>query len=162
VNPDQPFIYTSLGLRNELWQSSWSTKVRRVAPTFYLLDQGGRKYPAAVHWDGSLVAPAGLIQGSHPAQPGEILQLFCSGLGATNPPAPHGQILPSPLQVENTNDFLVRIAGNIVPVQFVGLVSPGLYQVNIVVPQSPSGEHPIELEAEGHNSPPGAVIVIQR
>ena len=30
-------------------------------PLFFLFDQGGRKYPAAVHVDGTLVAPQGLF-----------------------------------------------------------------------------------------------------
>jgi uncharacterized protein (TIGR03437 family) len=157
-----PFTYVSIGLRNELWQSSWDVKVRRVAPKCYLFEQGGRRYPAAVHSDGSLAAPDGMLPGARPARPEETLQLFCSGLGVTNPAAPEARLLTAPLPLANTEDFLVRIAGAVVPLQFVGLVAPGLYQVNVTVPNLPSGEYPIELEAEGRISPPGVVLAIQR
>jgi len=41
-------------------------------------------------------------------------------------------------------------------------VSPGIYQVNVVVPSVPPATYPFEIEAEGYTSPQGVLLVIGR
>jgi hypothetical protein len=55
-----------------------------------------------------------------------------TGLGATNPAVPNGQTFPAPLPLSVTPT--VTIGGLNAQVAFAGLISPGLYQVNVVIP----------------------------
>lgn len=84
---------------------------------------------------------------SHPASPGEILEMYGIGLGVTNPIVPAGELAPvSPLAVL-ANDFGAFVGNGTgfsqtADVLWAGL-SPGnlgLYQVNLQIPrQTPAG-----------------------
>jgi uncharacterized protein (TIGR03437 family) len=71
-----------------------------------------------------------------PAKGGDTLVIYCSGLGAVNPPLAAGT--PAPLAfLTNTVDTLTAtVGGRPATVNFAGLTpgSTGLYQVNLVVP----------------------------
>jgi uncharacterized protein (TIGR03437 family) len=56
----------------------------------------------------------------------------------------------------------VTIAGKNATVQFAGLVSPGEYQFNVVVPgNTPNGEQPITATYNGSTTQGGTLIAIQ-
>jgi uncharacterized protein (TIGR03118 family) len=108
-----------------------------AAPSFFSLFPGGPAdadglYPAsgvvkiliaALHANGSLASSV---------LPGETVALFGNGFGPTMPSVPNGQLLSSPLPL--IQPAQVTIGNQPAPVSFVGLVGPGLYQVNVVVP----------------------------
>ena len=84
--------------------------------------------------DGSLVTAAA------PAQPGEYVVLYLSGLGATTNPVPAGQVTPSVsdpslLSIPLVTPTLTLNGANI-PIAFVGLTptAVGLYQINFQMP----------------------------
>jgi uncharacterized protein (TIGR03437 family) len=84
-------------------------------------------YLAALHnSDGSLVTAAS------PARAGEYVQLYATGLGATDPPVPAGQTAVAPCVAAVT----VTINGIPAGVAYAGLQGqyPGLYQINVQVP----------------------------
>jgi uncharacterized protein (TIGR03437 family) len=54
------------------------------------------------------------------------------GLRPHNPAVPNGQLLSTPLPL--IQNVQVAIGGQPAPVTFAGLVAPGLYQVNVVIP----------------------------
>ena len=114
-----------------------------AAPSFFTLGTAnGHTYIAATHSDNSLIGPAGLISGATltGAEPGETVVLYGTGFGATNPPIPNGQIVPSPLPLPSWP--AVAIDAMEAEVTFAGLVGPGLYQFNVVVPPTLSpGDH---------------------
>jgi uncharacterized protein (TIGR03437 family) len=69
-------------------------QVRPVMPGIFEFDLGGLRYAAALHADFSVVTP------QNPARPDEILLLFLTGLGLTNPPVATNVAGPtSPLAV---------------------------------------------------------------
>lgn len=112
------------------------------APGFFMYPANGRNFVAGVHVDGSYV---GDIAGTVPAKPQETLELFATGLGPTP-----GGIVPSltslsPLPV-------VTIGGVQAKVAFAGLVYPGEWQLNVVVPQVAAGEQPITVSWGGATS----------
>jgi uncharacterized protein (TIGR03437 family) len=96
----------------------------------------------AEHLDGTLVTAAS------PAQPGEFIVLYLSGLGATTNPVPSGAITPS-----NPNTLSVPLVtptmtlnGANIPIVFVGLTptAVGLYQIDFQMPATvPAGSLPL-------------------
>jgi uncharacterized protein (TIGR03437 family) len=107
-----------------------------AAPAIFTLTQDGSGQAAA------LVAGTGLVAGEFPgltgrnALVGEILEVFCTGLGAvTNPPG-LGEASPSGPLAHTQLTVTVRIGGRVAEVLFSGLAPGfvGVYQVNVRVP----------------------------
>jgi uncharacterized protein (TIGR03437 family) len=122
-------------------------------------------YAVAFGLDGSLAAPAGAISSiaSHPAIPGETLQILATGLGPVKPPAVTGN---------NSLDMIRRtlatpsvlMGGLSADVTFSGL-SPqfvGVYQLNVVVPSNiPSGDAlPLQIQIGGALDAGAAAIAV--
>jgi uncharacterized protein (TIGR03437 family) len=119
-----------------------------AAPGAFSQTQNGIGFAAALH-----AATNQLITMDNPAEPGEYISLFLTGLGLVMPAITDGAVGPSnPLSYSdlynagqltvNFNDYnaagSVENAGNI---QFAGLVPTlaGLYQINVQVPTSGLG-----------------------
>ncbi len=107
-------------------------------------------YPAAAFHAGTRI-PA---DDGHPAQAGEALEMYGTGLGVTDPPVSAGQPSPAnPVAVAKLT-LLVLIGEIEAKVLFAGL-TPGLagvYQVNILVPPGLTpGRYPVTLKAAGTN-----------
>lgn len=134
--------------------------VESVAPAFFLFS--GTKYIAATHSDNvSLTGPPNLISGvtTTPAQIGETVVLYGTGFGATNPPVPNGQLITTayPLAVTPT----VTIGGVAAHVAFAGVTAPGLYQLNVVVPEGvPAGDAAVVVQVPGGQSQANAFLSI--
>jgi uncharacterized protein (TIGR03437 family) len=94
-----------------------------------------------------------------PAAPGENLILYATGLGPVASGQPTGQLVQTPSAT--TNPVTVLIGNVKAPVQFAGLIGSGLYQVNVTVPQLPSGDAPIVLSVNGVASSGPAFVPIQ-
>jgi len=128
-----------------------------ISPSFFVFNGG--PYVAATHSNGSLLGPATLYPGvSTPAKPGEIVVIYANGFGATNVPVAGGSLTQSgtlsPLPV-------IQIGGVTATVQFAGLVVPGEFQFNLVVPSSlGNGDQPITATYGGATTQPGALITI--
>ncbi|HTR38575.1 MAG TPA: hypothetical protein VMH80_21865 [Bryobacteraceae bacterium] len=133
--------------------------MQAVAPAFFLFS--GSQYVAATHAAGNYLGPLSLYPGTTtPASPGEPITVYAGGFGQTIPPltnrsASQSGTLPPPLPV-------FTISGIPAEVQFAGVVAPGLYQFNIVVPPSaPSGDDPIQATYAGAATQSGALISVQ-
>lgn len=134
----------------------------QVAPAFFPI---AGKYIAAVHLDGALVGPAGLIPGvtSRPAQPGETIELFGTGFGPTNPSTSALTLnSPAPLQF----GFTLNAGGPngaVIPYSFAGVVSPGLVQINVTVPPStPDGDLLISANVANQSTQPGMYLAVHK
>jgi uncharacterized protein (TIGR03437 family) len=140
--------------------ASSSALIQTVAPAVFLL--GGTKYAAAVHTDGALVGPVGMFSGaaSRPAQAGETISVFLSGLGTnTSPPVPAGL-------VPTTDSVLIdpasaSVGGTNASVSFAGLVGAGLYQVNVVVPSVGSGDQTFVLTVDAVSTQAGVLVSVK-
>jgi uncharacterized protein (TIGR03437 family) len=76
-----------------------------------------------------------LVDGGHPAHPGEVLIMYLVGMGATNPSTPTGQQTTGPLEPAVVQPT-VMVDGQPALVSFAGLTPGGigLYQINFQVP----------------------------
>ena len=102
-----------------------------------------------------------LVTAANPAQAGDVVVIYCNGLGAVSPPVPEG--VGATGLSSTVSPLTATIGGIPATVQFAGLTPgiPGLYQVNAVVPAGlPSGTQvPVVLTIAGQSSPPVTMAV---
>lgn len=128
-------------------------------PAFFTLAD---EYVAAIRADGSVSAPADLIAGlaAKPIQPGETVVVYGTGFGPTAPEAPADQTVNAPLPLANAARIWVDTRE--VTLLFAGLVSPGLYQFNFVVPDVPNGDYALTASVGGVRTSKVARMRIQK
>lgn len=146
---------------NGLVSATTSITLQTVAPAFFSFSQGGGKYIAATHADNSYLGPTTLIPNlTTPAKPGETIVLYTNGFGPTNPGIPDGKLVTASAPLVTTPT--VTIGGVQATVSFAGLVSAGLYQINVVVPTATAdGDQPVVATAGGQSTQAGALISVQ-
>jgi uncharacterized protein (TIGR03437 family) len=97
-----------------------------------------------------------------PVTGGDVITLYCSGLGAVNPPVAAGSAAPrSPLSYA-VNPVTVTIGSAPAQVLFAGLAPffAQLYQVNVQIPTGlPSGNAVLTLAMGGQQSAPVTISV---
>jgi uncharacterized protein (TIGR03437 family) len=133
-----------------------------VAPAFFAYDAGNRRYAAAQHGaDYSIVARDGLYAGATPARPGEIIVVYGTGFGPTTPQAPAGHVVAQAAPL--ANQISVWIGNVPARVSWAGLSGAGLYQVNLIVPETLSdGDAAIVAETGGMRTQEGVYISVRR
>jgi uncharacterized protein (TIGR03118 family) len=111
---------------NGLTSAAVAVNVDPLAPAFFTVGTNaasGNIYIAAEHANGTLIGPASTIKTGTPAEPGETIVLYATGFGLA---LASGEGLAVPPTID--------IDGIDAEVTFAGLVGPGLYQFNVVVP----------------------------
>jgi uncharacterized protein (TIGR03118 family) len=148
------FVTYNFGLAS----ASVTVQVQDVAPACFLQSDG--THIVATHANGTLVGPTSTTTGATPAAPGETIVLYGTGLGVTNPAAPEGKLITTALPLATPP--IIMIGGTASQVPFAGLISAGLYQINVTVPAStPSGDVTVMALVGTTASPGGAVIAVQ-
>jgi uncharacterized protein (TIGR03437 family) len=122
---------------------------QQLSPAFFTYQSASISYVAAVHLDGTLVGPIG--PSSRPAIPGEIIEMYGTGFGATNPALPTSQLVSQPARL--VWPATVSVGGINAAVQWAGLVSSGLYQLNVTVPMVAAGDQTVQTTVSGFQSP---------
>lgn len=116
----------------------------------------------AAQANGLVIAQHGVgsayITENSPAKQGEVVVIYLSGMGATNPAVKSGSPAPSsPPFAEVTAAPTVTLNGQAAPVQFAGLTPGfvGLYQVNFQVPlNAGTGDQTLIVSQNGVSSNP--------
>jgi len=131
-----------------------------VDPALFLFGPENRRYAAAVHADGTLVGKEGLFPGAvtRPALPGEVILLFGTGFGRTDPPVPSAQLVAQAARL--ARPVVVRIGGRIAEQTFAGLSASGLNQFNVVIPELGPGDHLVEIFIDGVPIQPGVHLTV--
>ena len=138
--------------------ASYSAPSQKTSPSFFVFDTAGDV--AATHADGTLIGPATLYPGlTTPAKPGETVVFYANGFGPTTVPLVSGSITQSgvlsPLPV-------IKIGGTTAVVTFAGLVLPGEYQFNVVVPSTtPDGNQSVTATLNGISTQSNARIAVE-
>jgi uncharacterized protein (TIGR03437 family) len=144
---------------NGVVSATFIVQAQAESPSFFIF--GGGPYIAAIHVNGSYIGPASLYPGlTTPAQPGETIVLYANGFGPTSTPvvsgseSQSGTLSPMPV---------ITIGGVTATVTFAGLVAPGEFQFNVVVPPSlTSGDQPVMVMYNGLTTQTGTVITVQQ
>lgn len=143
-----------------------SVSLSQFAPSLCLFDNqfvaaeiltpdGSGRYGSGTY---DIVGPAGQFNfQTRPVKNGETLVLYGTGFGPTNPAVPAGQ--PFSGAAPTANSVTVTIGGKAATVLFSGIVGPGLYQINVVVPSLPAGDQPVQATVGGANAPIATVAV---
>ena len=119
-------------------------------PGIFGYQRFGNTYAVAAHGsDFSLVSP------DNPAQRGEVIVLYTTGLGPVDQSIPDGLGAPSNPVAHTQDPFHVVLAGEDVPVLFSGLAPGfvGLYQLNLRLPDDlPAGDLTLQILSDFANS----------
>jgi uncharacterized protein (TIGR03437 family) len=134
-------------INNNTPSNTVTSYVNLTAPGAFTFPSGGLGSAAALHADFSLITPAS------PAQIGETILLFVTGLGLVDPAVADGT--PGPINPFSmvTNTITVFIDGVPATTSFAGLAPEliGLYQINVAVPAGVSSGN-VFLDISGPDS----------
>ncbi len=129
-----------------------------ASPGLFTFSQSQGKYVAAVVLDSptsfEYLAPAGLLGSaqSRPAKAGDTILIYGTGFGPTTTPLNPEMSASVAYPLAHTGPDItkplaqVTIGGQAAQLQFCGIVSSGVYQINAVVPQGLSaGDQPLQV-----------------
>ncbi len=139
--------------------ANFTAKAQAESPSFFVFNGG--PYIAATHVNGSYLGPTSLYPGlTTPAQPGETIVIYANGFGSTSTPVVSGSETQSgtlsPMPV-------ITIGGVAAKVTFAGLVAPGEFQFNVVVPLLlANGDQPTMAMYNGLTTQAGTLITVQQ
>jgi uncharacterized protein (TIGR03437 family) len=135
------------------------TLLRTRAPGLFMMPAPVARLAAVTLTDGMLVAPPDTFASlaTRGAKKGDAISLYATGLGATNPSYPEGRLVTQPLAIPTPT---VTIGGKTAKVLYAGLVSPGLYQVNVEVPEVGGGDQEIVVTAQGMRTQQRAMLFV--
>jgi uncharacterized protein (TIGR03437 family) len=161
-------VITNCGTPQSQTSNAGMVTVAAAAPEFfyYLHTASGQNPIAAIDAvTHGAVGAAGLVAGSSftPAQRGELLTLFGTGFGATDPSYGPGELPGGAAQVTAPVSITfggVKLAAS--DILYVGVTSnAGLYQVNLRVPsQVPDGNQSLTITIGGVASPAGGFVTV--
>jgi len=138
----------------------FTAQLQPAAPAMFQF--GATHYAIATRYpDYAPIANPSAVKGAVAAKPGDILTLWCTGLGPTAPPVAAGKVVtasaftatPVTVTVGNTS---VNVLGAATTANSIGL-----YQINIELPQSIGpGDQPVVATVAGFQSPTGVNLYI--
>ncbi len=152
INAQLPFDVSgsaTLQVTTPAGSSSLAITISGVAPGVFTSPTSNGTVAAIVHANGALVSA------NAPAQGGEYISIYMTGLGQVNGPISAGQ--PGPLSPLLSAMAAVQVQiGSAAPVgaSYAGLAPgfAGLYQVNVRVPQLAAGSYPLTVLAGASTS----------
>ena len=105
-----------------------------------------------------------LVSPTAPAAAGDVLIIYCSGLGAVDSSIPAGSPAPSSPLARTISPVTVTVGGTNATVLFSGLTpsTVGLYQINALVPEGVAPGSAVELVLSSAGRSSGAVTVAIR
>jgi uncharacterized protein (TIGR03437 family) len=93
-----------------------------------------------------------LVDGANPAAAGDVVVVYCTGLGATSPAVRSGEAAPAGPLAKVVTPVQVMIGGQPAVVHYAGLTPGfvGLYQVNVQIPSgvTPGSAVPLVLSQD--------------
>lgn len=158
-------VIVNPGRDNELRSDVASIPLQATSPAFFTF--GTTKSIAALNADNSYLANTSVVSNGRPAKPGDIVVLFGTGFGPTDPAVASGALTPDAARLRETPTVTIgstTLAA--ADVLYAGL-SPGsisgLYQINVRVPASaPDGDVPVTIRVGSASTQTGVTIPVRR
>lgn len=133
------------GGNSEIRGEAVEAAVQERSPGLFTFGSMGVGSAAAVDAaSGRLVAPASEgLAGSKLAEPGDVILLYGTGFGPTDPAFEPGVLADQAAPIRG--NVTVEIGGMMAEVLYAGAAPnfAGLMQFNVIVPDLPAGEHPV-------------------
>jgi len=117
---------------------TYALQIGAVAPAIFF-------YPAPAVLKN---ADYSLLSASNPAKAGDVILIYCTGLGQTNPPLATGAISSAIAYTPTVTATMGGAAANVV-YAIASPSFPGLYQVAVTVPAGLTGVVPLVLKESG-------------
>lgn len=146
----------------------YQVKAAPLAPALFTFNGQGTGNVAALDAskNNAFLADTSVVPAGVSAAPGDIIQIYGTGFGETSPayqPGVYAETSPLP---KLTNPVAVTIGGVTVSMSdilYAGLAfdAPGLYQVNVRVPNVPDGDQPISVTVGNAPSQTNATIPVK-
>jgi uncharacterized protein (TIGR03437 family) len=161
-------IITGCGTATEVPTNTETVSVLAAAPEFFSfrLSSDGHNPVAAINAvSGALTGGSDLGASFTPAAPKDVLTIFGTSFGATDPAVACGEFPAGIGQVKL--DVKVTLNGRDLPaadVLYAGVTpgNPGLYQLNLIVPDdAPDGDLPLVLTIGNTGSPAAAYLTVR-
>jgi uncharacterized protein (TIGR03437 family) len=158
---------------NEVRGNMVSVQVRSISPALFTFANSNSA--AAITVGGQPIGRPGQFPSSRPARPSDVVEVYGTGFGVTNPPVEPGMLAPGGGFSPTTGTLTPLVAA--VSAQIGGLIlapsdildagaAPafaGLYQFNLRVPSAaPNGDLPIVVSVGGVSTQPGVVLTVQQ
>jgi uncharacterized protein (TIGR03437 family) len=163
-------VIAGCGTANPLTSNAVAIPIVAATPEFFYFVQnenGVNPVAATDAITGVGIVAANVFPGSGfaPAHPDEYVVVYGTGFGATNPAVAPG-VFPTQLaQVSAT--VTVLLGGVVMPAEnvlYAGVTpgSPGLYQLNLLIPaNTPNGDLPLIVQIGSQQSPASAYLTVQ-
>jgi uncharacterized protein (TIGR03437 family) len=105
-----------------------------------------------------------LVDSANPAKAGDVVVVYCTGLGATNPAVRSGEAAPASPLAKVVTPVTVTIGGQPATVQYAGLTPGlvGLYQVNVQIPSGVTPGSSVSLVISQDGVPSNTVTLALR
>ncbi|MBC8165848.1 MAG: putative Ig domain-containing protein [Bryobacteraceae bacterium] len=164
VNAQVPYdlppntVHQLLVRRSGTLSSPEAITVASVQPAVFTTNQQGTGQGIITNGVTNLLANS-----DNPLRAGNVMVIYCTGLGLVNPAVQEGRAAPSNPLSRTVNPVTVSIGGTSAAINFAGLAPnfAGLYQVNAVVPVGvqPGPQVPVVLSIGGQASPTVTVAI---
>jgi uncharacterized protein (TIGR03437 family) len=145
---------------NGVVSAPFTAQLQPAAPGLFQF--GATHYGIATRYpDYAPIANPSVVPGTVAAKPGDILTLWVTGLGPTQPPAVAGKVVTT--SAPTASPVTVTVGNTSVNVLGAATTSHsvGLYQINIQLPQSIAlGDQPVIATVAGFQSPTGVNLYI--
>jgi uncharacterized protein (TIGR03437 family) len=156
MNPDRP---------NAVSSTVETIRIQSFSPAFFTFN--GRSVAARAPNGGPIIADPSVVPDARPARPGEIIELYATGLGPAQTPVASGTIAPMQV-IPTTNRVRVSIGGTTLSdadILYAGLAPgniSGLYQINVRVPATAAnGDLLIAMSINSEQSVAGTTIPVR-
>jgi uncharacterized protein (TIGR03437 family) len=146
---------------NGVVSAPFTAQLQPAAPGLFQWGATTRYAAATRYPDYAVIGNPSATPGTVAAKPGDILTLWVTGLGPTQPPATAGKVVTA--SAPTASPVTVTVGNTSVNVMGAATAanSVGLYQINIQLPQSiGSGAQPVVASVAGFQSPTGVNLYI--
>lgn len=159
-------VIVNPGAQNAITSDPANLMIQNVTPAFFTF-RPSRSIATRLASSATIIAEPSVVNGARPARPGEIVELYATGLGPTQTAIASGTLSPNQA-ISTTGRVTITMGSTALPeseVLYSGLAPgniSGLYQINVRIPATVSnGDLPVTMSIGGVQSAAGTTIPVR-